>query len=385
MHNENVAPIAPAKPPLLTDQEGKYAQTAEPVVTTETEPNLGLGQDLQHRASNQPLDSSKLSPEDLEFSRNVTSVLLDSFSHKVVGQSQLKVSLLISLYTGGHILLESVPGLAKTTAAQSLADALSTSFKRIQCTPDLLPSDIIGSQIYDNRTGEFRTQLGPVHANIVLLDEINRSSAKTQSAMLEAMQEKQTSIAGENYKLPEPFLVLATQNPIEQEGTYRLPEAQLDRFLIKEILDYPSDSEELEIIEKIENGDLSRDKVFGTNITAEHILYMQKLVEKVYVDKKIKEYIISIVSITRNPSDALGDKYADMVEQGASPRATIAFLKATKALALINGRSHVIPEDVKAVGHRILRHRIMLNYVATSQKITVETIIDGIFDSVGIL
>lgn len=379
----NEHPIQPAPPAPLTlhgeqqAQPTQYPQTPihqempaqQPAITQTT---------AQH-------NGERLTSEDMQFSENVTKVLLDAFSQKVVGQNQLKTSLLVSLFTGGHILLESVPGLAKTTAAQSLADALDTTFKRIQCTPDLLPSDIIGSQVYDNRTNTFKTQLGPVHSNIVLLDEINRSSAKTQSAMLEAMQERQTSIGGENHKLPNPFLVLATQNPIEQEGTYRLPEAQLDRFLIKEILDYPTTQEELEIIEKIENGDLDSKKVFSTNITSAHILHMQNLAEKVYVDTKIKEYIVSIVEITRNPEEALGQKYAEMIEQGASPRATIAFLKASKALALMNGRDHVLPEDIKAIGHRILRHRIVLNYVAVSSGITTETIIDGIFNSVGIL
>lgn len=331
--------------------------------------------------------SKKVSEADkvdlVTYIQGVAEPLLEAISRRVVGQEELKQSLLISLLTNGHLLLESLPGLAKTTAAAALAKALSSDFKRIQCTPDLLPADIIGTQVYNNKTNEFTTQLGPVHANIVLLDEINRSSAKTQSAMLEAMQERQTSIGGEVYLLPKPFLVLATQNPIEQEGTYRLPEAQLDRFLMKELLTYPTPEEELEIVEKIENGDLDDNRFFTTEVTTDHILFSQELVKQVYVSEKVKQYIVHIVSSTRNPENVPKD-YADKIEEGASPRATIAFLKASQALAALKGRDHVIPDDIKELAHRILRHRIKLNYTALSENITVEDVIDAILDSIKI-
>jgi len=324
---------------------------------------------------------TKISPAELERAKGILAAIDQSYSAKVVGQASLRQSLLIGLITGGHILLESVPGLAKTTAAQAIADAVSGSFKRIQCTPDLLPSDIVGTQVFDYTKQTFTTQLGPVHANFVLLDEINRSSAKTQSAMLEAMQEKQTSIGGTVYPLPEPFLVLATQNPIEQEGTYHLPEAQLDRFLLKEVLDYPEFADEIEILDRIDSGVYDHHEASST-VTIEDVLFLQDAAKRVFMDDSITNYIVSAVYVTRKAESYIGKELADCIEYGASPRASIAFSRAARALALLEGRDHVIPEDVKELRHVVLRHRIILNFEAIADDVTPETIIDAIFASV---
>ncbi len=329
--------------------------------------------------------TDKITADDLARAKGILASIDESYSTKVVGQASLKRSLLIGLITGGHILLESVPGLAKTTAAQAVADAVSGSFKRIQCTPDLLPSDIIGTQIFDYQKQTFETQLGPVHANFVLLDEINRSSAKTQSAMLEAMQEKQTSIGGTVYPLPEPFLVLATQNPIEQEGTYHLPEAQLDRFLLKEILDYPEFADEIEILDRIDTGVYEKhagDRKPKGAVTIEDVLFLQEAGKRVFMDESIRNYIVSTVYVTRQAESYIGKELADCIEYGASPRASIAFSRAARALALLEGRDHVIPEDVKELRHVVLRHRIILNFEAIADDVKPETIIDAIFAAV---
>ncbi|MFJ4207493.1 AAA family ATPase [Paenarthrobacter sp. NPDC089675] len=308
--------------------------------------------------------------------------IVRSFEAKVVGQERLRETLVIGLLTGGHVLLESVPGLAKTTAAQALADSVSADFRRIQCTPDLLPSDIAGTQIYDAGKGTFVTQLGPVHANIVLLDEINRSSAKTQSAMLEAMQERQTSIGGEPYPLPQPFLVLATQNPIEQEGTYRLPEAQMDRFMVKDVLDYPSPAEEAEVIRRIDAGVFADDRKPPAAVSLDAVSEVQQLVRRVYIDPAIIRYIVGLAYVTRNAGRYLEPGLAKLVEFGASPRASIAFSQAARALAILDGRDHVIPEDVKKLAHRVLRHRIVLGFEAVVEGTSVETVIDAVLAAV---
>jgi len=325
--------------------------------------------------------SERLTPAELERATGILSAVTDSYEAKVVGQEGLRRSLLIALMTGGHILLESVPGLAKTTAAKSLADAVSASFTRVQCTPDLLPSDIIGSQIFDAATSTFSTQLGPVHSNFVLLDEINRSSAKTQSAMLEAMQEKQTTIGGTIYPVPTPFLVLATQNPIEQEGTYHLPEAQLDRFLLKEVLDYPAFDEEIEILARLDSGVFDEHDTTPAATIAD-VEFLQEASRRVFVDETITNYIVSTVYVTRHAEQYISPELAGCIEYGASPRASIAFSRAARALALLNGRDHVIPEDVKALRHVVLRHRIILNFEAIADNIAPETVIDAIFDAV---
>jgi MoxR-like ATPase len=324
--------------------------------------------------------AATMTAEDRARATGILSAVSAAYSAKVVGQEGLKQSLLIALITGGHVLLESVPGLAKTTAAQALADSVQAEFRRIQCTPDLLPSDIIGTQIFDYTNSTFETQLGPVHANFVLLDEINRSSAKTQSAMLEAMQERQTTIGGTVYPLPSPFLVLATQNPIEQEGTYHLPEAQLDRFLLKEVLDYPTFGEELQIIDRVDSGIYDHNQQPAANL--DDVRFLQKLVGEVYLDQSIKNYIVSAVYVTRHPEKYLTPQLAGCIEYGASPRASIAFSRAVRALALIQGRDHVIPDDVKALRHVILRHRIILNFEAIAEDIKPETLIDAVFAAI---
>jgi len=286
---------------------------------------------------------------------------------------------MISLIANGHILLESVPGLAKTTAAKVLTDAVGARFSRIQCTPDLLPSDIIGTEIFNYSTSEFETKLGPVFANFVLLDEINRSSAKTQSAMLEAMQERQASIGGKTYRMPGLFIVIATQNPIEQEGTYLLAEAQLDRFLLKENLTYPSVEEELLVLDRIEKNAFAKSEPV---LKIEDVAFLQKLAKKVYIDDSIKKYIIEIIDATRHSEKYISRDLAQYVELGSSTRGAIAFMEASKALALINGRSYVIPEDIKTLRHTVLRHRIALNYTALADEVTVEKIIDSIIGAI---
>jgi MoxR-like ATPase len=321
-----------------------------------------------------------ISDADRERAANIIGAITSSFSARVVGQGDLRRSLLVALITGGHLLLESVPGLAKTTAAQAIADSVQASFRRIQCTPDLLPSDIIGTQIFDYTKSTFETQLGPVHANFVLLDEINRSSAKTQSAMLEAMQEHQTTIGGTMFPLPKPFLVLATQNPIEQEGTYHLPEAQLDRFLLKEVLDYPSFQDEIDIIDRVDSGVYDEEQ--PPVATLDDVLFLQKLAADVYLDASIKNYIVSAVYVTRHADKYLPAELASCIEYGASPRASIAFARAARALALLEGRTHVIPEDVKTLRYVILRHRVILGFEAIAREMRPETIIDAVFAAI---
>jgi MoxR-like ATPase len=322
-----------------------------------------------------------ITPEELERAKAIVRSIEQSFQSTVVGQHQLLRSLLVALLTGGHVLMESVPGLAKTTAAATLARSVSASFHRIQCTPDLLPSDIVGTQIYDQHSGDFRTQLGPVHANFVLLDEINRSSAKTQSAMLEAMQERQTSIGGETHALPEPFLVLATQNPIEQEGTYTLPEAQLDRFLLKEVLTYPTPTEEAEIVRRAETGVFERGHD-GPVASLDDVRFLQSLVKRVYVDQAITNYVVQLMYVTRHAEEYIGAQLAGYIEYGASPRGSLSFSMASRALALVQGRDWVIPEDVKDLRHAVLRHRLILGYEAEADGVASEQIIDAVFGAV---
>ncbi|MBN9606644.1 MAG: MoxR family ATPase [Actinomycetales bacterium] len=328
------------------------------------------------------LPADALGDEELARAGEILDRISAAFSRKVVGQLELRESLLATLLAGGHILLESVPGLAKSTAASTIAESVRAQFRRIQCTPDLLPSDIIGTQIYDAAKAEFRTVLGPVHANIVLLDEINRSSAKTQSAMLEAMQERQTSIGGVVYPLPHPFLVIATQNPIEQEGTYLLPEAQLDRFLMKEVLDYPDAQEEFEILARLDAGVFAPGAAPEEALSLDDVEFLQKAAARVFVEESVRRYLIAIVEATRQPHGVIPDDLARLVDYGASPRGSIAFLSAARALALIAGRAYVIPEDVKRLAHRVLRHRVVLSFEADALEIGSERVIDAIIDAV---
>ncbi|MFH5821626.1 AAA family ATPase [Georgenia sp. AZ-5] len=303
------------------------------------------------------------------------------FGQRVVGQDGLRTALVSTLIAGGHVLLESVPGLAKTTAAHTLAAAVSGTFHRIQCTPDLMPNDIVGTQIFNYATGEFTTQLGPVHANLVLLDEINRSSAKTQSAMLEAMQEGQTSIGGRIYPLPQPFMVLATQNPIEEEGTYVLPEAQMDRFLMKEVLTYPTPGEEVEILELTASGALTA-PLEASPIALQDVLYLRELVGRVYVDLSVKQYIVALVNTTRGGGPRPLPDLQQHVRVGASPRGAIALMRVAQAVALQAGRAYVVPDDVRRLRHAVLRHRLVRTYDALANNVAPEAIIDAVFAAV---
>lgn len=323
---------------------------------------------------------TRLAADELERASALLAEVAQAFSSRVVGQEQLRESLLAALLARGHVLVESVPGLAKTLAASTLANEVSGSFNRIQCTPDLLPSDILGTQVFDPSTTSFRTDLGPVHANFVLLDEINRSSAKTQSAMLEAMQERQTSIGGQTFPLPRPFMVLATQNPIEEEGTYVLPQAQMDRFLLKTTITYPDPDEELRILDRIQTGEI--DEPVASVMTTDQVLELQDLTDRVFVHPDLKAYIVQLVNATREPSVHLDGELASAIDYGASPRCSIAFLKVSRALALIAGRSHVVPGDVTKLAHEIMRHRIVLTFEAQASGITPDQVVDAILKAV---
>ena len=296
----------------------------------------------------------------------------------IVGQRTMIDRLLVGLMTGGHMLLEGVPGLAKTLAVRTLARGLRLTFSRIQFTPDLLPADVIGTQIYNPRSGEFSIKKGPIFANVVLADEINRAPAKVQSALLEAMQEKQVTIGDNSYILEQPFLVLATQNPIEQEGTYPLPEAQVDRFMLKLKLTYPSKEEELLILNRMAAIEpiLTIDAVLGPS----DLFALRKALDEIYVDDKIKCYIVEIVHCTRTPGD-YGLDIAPYIQYGASPRATIFLTRAAKAQAFLDGRGYVTPQDVKSIGLDVLRHRVTVTYEAEAEDITSETLLQRIFNS----
>ena len=304
--------------------------------------------------------------------------LLTELRKVIVGQQNMLDRLLIGLLSRGHVLLEGVPGLAKTLAVQSLADAIHARFQRIQFTPDLLPADLVGTLIYNQKEGVFVPKKGPIFTNFLLADEINRAPAKVQSALLEAMQERQITIGDTTYPLEEPFLVLATQNPIEQEGTYPLPEAQVDRFMLKLKLDYPNRKEEREILDRMSKEDQPRTRKV---VDAADILKARKVVENVYMDERVKEYIIEIVFATRNP-DELGLDLAPLIEFGASPRATLFLAQAARAHAFIRSRGYVTPEDVKSVGPDVLRHRVILSYEAEAENVKSEEIIQRIFDTV---
>ena len=325
---------------------------------------------------------NRLTENELAEAGRTIAKLSAAFDKKVVGQKELSLAMQVALIANGHVLLESLPGLAKTLAAKTVAEAANGSFSRIQCTPDLLPSDIIGTQIYNYNNGNFETKIGPVHANFVLLDEINRSSAKTQSAMLEAMQERQVSVGGVIYKMPEPFIVLATQNPIEQEGTYELPEAQLDRFLLKVVVDYPERDEELQILNYTLAGATTAPLNEGDKVPIDSIKTLQDYAKRVAVDDSIKNYIVNIVTATRNPRAVIDSNLARYVEYGVSPRGGIALLQIAQALALINGRAYVTPDDIKRLRHAALRHRVILNFEAAADDVHSEAIIDAIFSKI---
>jgi MoxR-like ATPase len=306
--------------------------------------------------------------------------LLEETSKVIVGQDRMMERLLLGLLTKGHVLLEGLPGLAKTLAIKTLASAIHAKFSRIQFTPDLLPADIIGTLIYNPNEAEFKVRKGPIFANFILADEINRAPAKVQSALLEAMQERQVTIGDQSYKLEEPFLVLATQNPIEQEGTYTLPEAQVDRFMLKVNIGYPTKEEEREIIRRNLNDD-SFGKI-ETLISPDDVIRARKTVRKVYMDDKIEQYILDIVFATRTPAEHGLEKLTPLIQYGGSPRASINLALASKAYAFLKRRGFVIPEDVRAVCHDILRHRIGLTYEAEAENITQEDIIKEILNVV---
>lgn len=297
----------------------------------------------------------------------------------IVGQKHLVDSLLISLLSNGHILLEGVPGLAKTLAINTLSQSIQAKFSRIQFTPDLLPADLIGTLIYSQKNEHFTVKKGPIFSNFILADEINRSPAKVQSALLEAMQERQVTIGEQTYKLEEPFMVLATQNPIEQEGTYPLPEAQLDRFMLKVIISYPTKDEEQRIIRMNVAKEFPKANAV---ISPENIIKAREAVKEVYLDEKIERYILDIVFATRFPKDYKLEKFNDMISYGASPRASIFLTMAAKANAFIKRRGYVIPEDVRAACHDVMRHRIGLTYEAEAENITTEDIINEILNTV---
>lgn len=297
----------------------------------------------------------------------------------IIGQKNLIDNLLIGLLSNGHILLEGVPGLAKTLAINTLAQAVDAKFSRIQFTPDLLPADLTGTLIYSQNDGKFEVHKGPVFSNFVLADEINRSPAKVQSALLEAMQERQVTIGDETFKLPEPFLVMATQNPVEQEGTYPLPEAQVDRFMLKVIVDYPKKEEERQIVRMNISGEFPKASKI---IVPEDIIRARQVVKEVYMDEKIEKYIVDIVYATRTPEDYGLMKLKDLISFGASPRASISLSMASKAYAFIKRRGYVIPEDVRAVCNEVLRHRIGLTYEAEAENVTAEEIIAEVINAV---
>ena len=322
-------------------------------------------------------DIKKLNQQAQKYAEKLNTVFDES--HKVViGQQDALQKILISIISDGHVLLESVPGLAKTLMVKTMAQIFNVDHVRIQFTPDLLPADILGTKIYKNASGSFVTQKGPIFHNFVLADEINRAPPKVQSALLEAMQERNVSIHGDTFELKKPFLVLATQNPIENEGTYKLPEAQVDRFALKILIDYPSKQEELEIIEK--NSSIQENTVKSI-ISPDEILEIQKFNEKIYADKVITEYIADIVNATRNPKDYDLD-LENMIEFGASPRASIWLMRTAKANAMLNGRGFIIPEDIKAVAHEVLRHRIILTFEAEANGITSDKVIDFVLEKI---
>lgn len=307
------------------------------------------------------------------------SSLIGEMGKVIVGQKHLIERLLIGILANGHILLEGVPGLAKTLSVMTMAKAMKIKYQRIQFTPDLLPADLVGTLIYNPRSGEFTTKKGPLFSNIILADEINRAPAKVQSALLESMQERQVTIGDKTFKLDDPFLVLATQNPIEQEGTYPLPEAQVDRFMLKLNIDYPNKSEEREILERMA---VTEKKIkVKSVISPSDIKRLRSVVDQIYIDDKIKDYIVDLVIATREPGKYNLD-LDEFIEYGASPRATIYLTIASKAYAFLKGRGYVTPQDVKSIGMDVLRHRVILTYEAEAEEMTSEKIIQNIFDNI---
>ena len=325
------------------------------------------------------LEATQLSSQ-IEAHADLARRLTAEVSKVLVGQEAMVTRLLTGLLAGGHILLEGVPGLAKTLAVRSLAQAIDTGFSRIQFTPDMLPADVIGTEVFNPRDATYSVKQGPIFSNLILADEINRAPAKVQSALLEAMQEKQATIGGRSYPLEDPFLVLATQNPIEQEGTYPLPEAQVDRFMLKVRVDYPSRDEERKIVERMASG---RPLPEVEKVTSpEQILAARELVDAVFVDDKVRDYIVELVQATRNPGEAELPSLEDMIELGASPRASISLMKGAKVSAFLQGRDYATPHDVKSLAPDVLRHRIVPTYEAEAEGKTSDDLIQVILDGV---
>jgi MoxR-like ATPase len=322
-------------------------------------------------------------PEEQQKIKNEASwveLLKSEIGRVIVGQKYLVDRLIVGLLANGHVLLEGVPGLAKTLAVKTLSQCLRADFKRIQFTPDLLPADVLGTLIYSPSKGEFTTKKGPIFTNLLLADEINRAPAKVQSALLEGMQERQVTIGDETYPLPQPFLVLATENPIDQEGTYPLPEAQMDRFMLKLVVDYPDREDELRILNA--NANVSVSHTVNPVVDAETIFRSRKLIDGIYLDEKLKGYLVDVVLATRNPDTYGASELDAFIRFGASPRATISLALASKAVAFMNGRSFVTPQDIKDVGLDVLRHRVIVTYEAEAENVTSDDIIKKIFETI---
>jgi MoxR-like ATPase len=322
-------------------------------------------------------------PEEQQKIKNEASwveLLKSEIGRVIVGQKYLVDRLIVGLLANGHVLLEGVPGLAKTLAVKTLSQCLRADFKRIQFTPDLLPADVLGTLIYSPSKGEFTTKKGPIFTNLLLADEINRAPAKVQSALLEGMQERQVTIGDETYPLPQPFLVLATENPIDQEGTYPLPEAQMDRFMLKLVVDYPDREDELRILNA--NANVSVSHTVNPVVDAETIFRSRKLIDGIYLDEKLKGYLVDVVLATRNPDTYGASELGAFIRFGASPRATISLALASKAVAFMNGRSFVTPQDIKDVGLDVLRHRVIVTYEAEAENVTSDDIIKKIFETI---
>ena len=322
-------------------------------------------------------------PEEQQQIKNEASwveLLKSEIGRVIVGQKYLVDRLIVGLLANGHVLLEGVPGLAKTLAVKTLSQCLRADFKRIQFTPDLLPADVLGTLIYSPSKGEFTTKKGPIFTNLLLADEINRAPAKVQSALLEGMQERQVTIGDETYPLPQPFLVLATENPIDQEGTYPLPEAQMDRFMLKLVVNYPDREDELRILNA--NANVSVSHMVNPVVDAETIFRSRKLIDGIYLDEKLKGYLVDVVLATRNPDTYGASELGAFIRFGASPRATISLALASKAVAFMNGRSFVTPQDIKDVGLDVLRHRVIVTYEAEAENVTSDDIIKKIFETI---
>jgi len=329
------------------------------------------------------VDNQPPAPEEQQRIKNEASwveLLKSEIGRVIVGQKYLVDRLIIGLLANGHVLLEGVPGLAKTLAVKTLSQCLRADFKRIQFTPDLLPADVLGTLIYSPAKGEFTNKKGPIFTNLLLADEINRAPAKVQSALLEAMQERQVTIGDETYPLPQPFLVLATENPIDQEGTYPLPEAQMDRFMLKLVVNYPDREDELRILNA--NANVSVSHEVNPVVDAETIFKSRKLVDGIYLDDKLKGYLVDVVLATRNPETYGASELSAFIRFGASPRATISLALASKAVAFMNGRSFVTPQDIKDVGIDVLRHRVIVTYEAEAENVSSDDIIKKIFETI---